>query len=76
MVNPSIDDAVQGKPSTVNVLYGASNPLDGPLRVVGAEVTCGDATASFSGDGPVTVTPAGDQVGTVTVVVHRRRRLR
>ncbi len=67
--NLTIDDAVQGRSSTVDVLAGASNPLDGPLQVVSADVTGGSAEVSFSPGGDVTVTPAADQVGTVTVQV-------
>ncbi|HET8591789.1 MAG TPA: fibronectin type III domain-containing protein, partial [Nakamurella sp.] len=72
---PTVPDATvqaaSGKSSTVNMLSGASNPLSdrGPLRVTDARVTSGDATVGADPGGSVTVTPAGTEFGTVTVLV-------
>ncbi len=64
-----VDDAVQGKESTVQVLEGSSNPFPerGPLTVVGAVVeTAGAGTASASSSS-VSVRPNADFIGNMTV---------
>ncbi|KSW29732.1 fibronectin type III domain-containing protein, partial [Cellulomonas sp. B6] len=64
-----LDDAVQGKESTVQVLEGSSNPFPerGPLTVVGALVeTAGAGTASASSSS-VSVRPNADFIGNMTV---------
>ncbi len=64
-----VDDAVQGKESTVPVLEGSTNPFAdrGPLTVVGAVVeTAGAGTASASSSS-VTVRPNVDFIGNMTV---------
>ena len=67
--NHVVDDAVQGRESTVQVLEGSTNPFPerGPLIVVGAVVeTPGAGTASPTSS-TVSVRPADDFVGTMTV---------
>lgn len=64
-----VDDAVQGRESTVQVLEGSSNPFPerGPLTVVGAVVeTAGAGTASASSSS-VSVRPNADFIGNMTV---------
>ncbi|WP_253691548.1 Ig-like domain-containing protein [Cellulosimicrobium protaetiae] len=66
----TVDDAHQGKPTTVPVLANDSNPFpDTPLTVTGAVVETGSGDVAFTGDS-VTVTPAESFVG-VMVVVYR-----
>ncbi|WP_172820006.1 fibronectin type III domain-containing protein, partial [Cellulosimicrobium sp. I38E] len=66
----TVDDAHQGKPTTVPVLANDSNPFpDTPLVVTGAVVETGSGDVAFTGDS-VTVTPDENFVG-VMVVVYR-----
>lgn len=66
-VDDSVAEAVQGKASTVSVLDNDVNPFpDKPLRVIGANVESGQGSVDFTEDS-VTVTPAGDFVGTMVV---------
>ncbi len=67
--NHIVDDAVQGRDSTVQVLAGAWNPFEdqGPLTVVGAVVeTAGAGTASATSS-TVTVRPGADFIGNMVV---------
>jgi len=67
--NHVVDDAVQGRDSTVQVLAGSWNPFEdeGPLTVVGAVVeTAGAGTASATSS-TVTVRPGADFVGNMVV---------
>ncbi|MGA4780585.1 fibronectin type III domain-containing protein, partial [Cellulosimicrobium sp. AB352] len=66
--NPdTVDDAHQGKATTVPVLVNDSNPFpDRPLTLVDAVVETGQGTASVSGD-QVSVTPRDDFVGVMVV---------
>jgi hypothetical protein len=66
----TVTDGVQGRPLTLNVLAGATNPLPsaGPLRVISpVQVLQGQATATISGGSSLIVTPGATQVGVVTV---------
>ncbi|MBD5786499.1 tandem-95 repeat protein [Cellulosimicrobium terreum] len=66
----TVDDAHQGKETTVPVLTNDSNPFpETPLEVVGAGVETGSGDVTVSGDA-VVVTPADDFVG-VMVVSYR-----
>ncbi len=72
--NHVVDDGVQGRETTVQVLEGSTNPFpdQGPLTVVGAVVeTAGAGTASASSSS-VSVRPGPDFVG-VMVVRYRVR---
>jgi len=65
----TVDDAVEGKPVTLDVLEGAFNPFADqgqPLRVVGANVESGTGTASATASS-VTVTPAEGYIGSLVV---------
>ncbi|WP_253705785.1 Ig-like domain-containing protein [Cellulosimicrobium sp. 72-3] len=66
--NPdTVDDAHQGKATTVPVLANDSNPFpDRPLTLVDAVVETGQGTASVAGD-QVSVTPRDDFVGVMVV---------
>ncbi len=69
VANPdTVPDAHQGRAETVEVLANDVNPFEGegPLTVVGTEVSGGAGTAVVSGDS-VVVTPDADLVGQMTV---------
>ncbi|NEC93423.1 hypothetical protein, partial [Streptomyces sp. SID12501] len=57
-----VDDAVQGRESTVQVLEGSTNPFAerGPLTVVGAVVETAGAGTAAASSSSVTVRPNGD----------------
>ncbi|UCN16058.1 fibronectin type III domain-containing protein [Cellulomonas iranensis] len=64
-----VDDAVQGRESTVQVLEGSTNPFAerGPLTVVGAVVETAGAGTAAASSSSVTVRPNGDFIGNMTV---------
>ncbi|WP_253691243.1 Ig-like domain-containing protein [Cellulosimicrobium protaetiae] len=63
----TVDDAHQGKATTVDVLANDSNPFpDTPLRLVDAIVETGQGSADVAGD-QVSVTPQDDFVGVMVV---------
>ncbi|MGM7424906.1 Ig-like domain-containing protein, partial [Cellulosimicrobium sp. CpK407] len=66
----TVDDAHQGKPTTIDVLANDANPFpDTPLEIVGAGVETGQGDVSYAGD-DVTITPAENYVG-IMVVTYR-----
>ncbi|MBD5786500.1 tandem-95 repeat protein [Cellulosimicrobium terreum] len=63
----TVDDAHQGKETTIPVLANDSNPFpETPLTLVGAVVETGQGGADVAGD-QVSVTPADDFVGVMVV---------
>ncbi len=66
----TVDDAHQGKATTIDVLANDANPFpDTPLEIVGAGVETGQGDVSYAGN-DVTITPAENYVG-VMVVTYR-----
>lgn len=62
-----VPDAHQGRPTSVAVLANDTNPFpDQPLKLLSATVETGTGTAAVAGS-EVSVTPAGDFVGTMVV---------
>jgi large repetitive protein len=67
-VDDDLGEIQQGQSASIDVLGNDSNPFPGqPLTLVGAEIETGAAQVGTSG-GSVTVTPAGDFVGRLTIV--------
>ncbi len=67
LVDQRIEDGVQGREQSVNVLAGAYNPFpDSPLSLVGVSVETADAGSAAVSGSSVSLRPAADFVGEMT----------